>query len=249
MAYSYLRLGLPVLLIFAVPNVGLHGVALNGYSLRPTSQLAREGGSAILPRLVGLRIDEFYCHDDQAGPFSRLKIVEAPDDKSTVKFTATNWQGELAPYALVVPVNPKIRTGFREAITWIPRISALIGFVRNAPEFEWDIYLTRSNDLKKQVREDQTSIHTSLRPSFLTNGLPKHLWRCTLTIANAPTFEMLLDTTEMVRGFPIVRILWRDDALRQELDPVLRDPSIEPFLVPLLTKRLLDALRTSSPSN
>jgi len=114
---------------------------LNGYSLRDSVQVTNEGGSGVLPALIGRRIDEFYCHDDQAGPFSKLKIVPAADNKSIVKFTADNWNGELTPYAVVVPVHPKIRTGFREVISnWIPRLSSLLSLVRDAAKFEWDIF-------------------------------------------------------------------------------------------------------------
>jgi len=245
MAYSYLRLGVPVLLIFKVENIGLHGVALNGYSMRPSRQLAREGGSGVLPFLVGSRIDEFYSHDDQAGPFSKLKIIEAPDEKSSVRFAATNWKGDLTPCALVVPVNPKIRTGFREVISWIPRLSVLIGFVRDATQFEWDIHLTSSNQLKKLVREDQNAVPADVRTSLLIEGLPKYLWRCILSISTVPASEMLLDTTAMVRGFPVLRIWWPDEALKKELGKKLQGPVVGPILAQVLTTRLYEKVIAS----
>ncbi|HKF48588.1 MAG TPA: hypothetical protein VKB38_14615 [Terracidiphilus sp.] len=34
LVYGYLKLGLPVLLVLNIPSVGLHGIALNGYSIR-----------------------------------------------------------------------------------------------------------------------------------------------------------------------------------------------------------------------
>ncbi len=246
MAYSYLKLGVPVMLIFLVPNVGLHGVALNGFSLRDSVQLVHEGGSGVLPALIGKRIDEFYCHDDQAGPFSRLKIIPAPDDTSVVKFAATSWPGELVPYAVVVPVYPKIRTGFREVISnWIPRLSAVLSFVRPAINFEWDIYLMSSNELKRETRANAASIPTDVRTSLLVEGLPRFLWRCTLRISDAPAVDMLLDTTEMVRGFPVLRIWWPDSALKSQLAISFSDPKFHPGFVQLLTQRLFERVHSS----
>lgn len=245
MAYSYLKLGLPVLLIVEVPNVGLHGVALNGYSLRESNQLAREGGSEVLPPLIGLRIDEFYAHDDQVGPFSYLKVIEAPDAQTTVQFSTPGWKSNLKPIAVVVPIYPKIRTGFREAIKWIPMVSTVVSWTRNASEFEWDIHLISGNSLKSDLRGGEIQMSTSLKAQVLVEGLPKYLWRCSLRVAKAPVFEMLLDTTAMVNGFPIRRLCWIDEEVKKLIEPVLTNPALQTVLTQGLTTRLLTALKAS----
>lgn len=230
MAYSYLKLGLPVLLIVEVPNAGLHGVALNGYSLRESNQLAREGGSEVLPPLISLRIDEFYAHDDQVGPFSYLKVIEAPDAQTTVQFSTPGWKSNLKPIAVVVPIYPKIRTGFREAIKWIPMVSTVVSWTRNASEFEWDIHLISGNSLKRDLRGGEIQMSTSLKAQVLVEGLPKYLWRCSLRVAKAPVFEMLLDTTAMVNGFPIRRLWWIDEEVKKLIEPVLTNPALQTVL-------------------
>jgi hypothetical protein len=245
MAYSYLKLGLPVLLIVDIPKVGLHGVALNGYSLCESNQLVREGGSEVLPPLIGLRINEFYAHDDQVGPFSRLRIVEAPDAQTTVQFSTPGWKSNLKPVAVVVPIYPKIRTGFRDAIKWIPMISTVVSWTKDASEFEWDIYLISSNSLKRDLRLGQIQMSTSLKSQVLVEGLPKYLWRCSLRVANASVFEMLLDTTAMVNGFPIARLWWVDEGIKDIINPVLTNPTLQTVLAQVLTTRLLTALQES----
>jgi len=245
MAYSYLKLGLPVLLIVEVPNAGLHGVALNGYSLRESNQLAREGGSEVLPPLISLRIDEFYAHDDQVGPFSYLKVIEAPDAQTTVQFSTPGWKSNLKPIAVVVPIYPKIRTGFREAIKWIPMVSTVVNWTRNASEFEWDIHLISGNSLKSDLRGGEIQMSTSLKAQVLVEGLPKYLWRCSLRVAKAPVFEMLLDTTAMVNGFPIRRLCWIDEEVKKLIEPVLTNPALQTVLTQGLTTRLLTALKAS----
>jgi hypothetical protein len=72
--YSHLALGLPVILLAHVEGAG-HVITLIGYSLRPAKVLPHEvaPGQTSIP-LRGLRIDKFYGHDDQFGPFGRLAI-------------------------------------------------------------------------------------------------------------------------------------------------------------------------------
>src|SRR5439155_6826742 len=73
--YGHLRMGLPVLLGVRIEGAGMHAITLTGYSLRQARALKQEvaGGEKSIP-MVGLRIDEFYAHDDQFGPFSRLVV-------------------------------------------------------------------------------------------------------------------------------------------------------------------------------
>lgn len=72
--YGYLRAGIPPLLIHRLVGVrsghqdhdfGLHAVAVTGYSLPPDRQGCGD--------FVSDSIDRFYVHDDQVGPFARMK--------------------------------------------------------------------------------------------------------------------------------------------------------------------------------
>lgn len=243
--YSYLSLGLPVLAVVDIPGVGLHAIAINGYSLRQTQQLASEGVNVgtLLPRLIGLRIDEFYGHDDQNGPFSRLKLVEPVAGKPTVTFVGTGpWKGDLLPKAIVVPVYQKIRTGFREVLKWIPVLSIVASWVSPPKDFEWDVRLITSNDLKGMLRGSASSATQGLRESLLLSGLPKYLWRCTLSVNSNPLLEVLLDTTAMVNGFPVERIWWSDEKNAIAVRTLLSNTAIAAQVAQQVGERLIGKL-------
>ena len=73
--YGYLKMGLPVILGVSIDGRGRHAITLTGYSLQKTTALKQEvAGSKNCIPMIGLRIDEFYAHDDQIGPFSRLRV-------------------------------------------------------------------------------------------------------------------------------------------------------------------------------
>lgn len=246
--YSYLRLGLPVLAIIQIPNLGLHAIAINGYSLRTIQQLSSEGGNvnALLPRLIGSRIDEFYGHDDQNGPFARLKLIEPSAGKPVVSIAATGpWAGDLTPKLIVVPVYQKIRTGFREVLKWLPVLSIAASWVSPAADFEWDVQLTSSNDLKQTLRAGQTTAPQAVREAILMSNLPKYLWRCSLSSQGQIIFEAVLDTTAMVNGFPVLRVWWPVEAHASTISTFLANSSFANALRQSVGERIVNLLSTS----
>ncbi len=79
--YGYLRMGLPVILGVEIEKVGGHAIALTGYSFSTerqhtaeTIELAKDRSPQQVP-LAGLHINTLFGHDDQIGPFSRLKVI------------------------------------------------------------------------------------------------------------------------------------------------------------------------------
>jgi len=246
LVYSYLRLGLPVLMLVDIPNIGGHAIALTGYSIRDTEQLTSEGGAVgtILPKMIGLRIDEFYGHDDQKGPFRRLKIESAAVPDGTIKLVDTGWPVELVPEFVIVPVYPKIRTGFREVTKFLPIISGVAAWVADASLFEWDVFLTSGNEFKTSIRADKSFDSHPLKERLLLDGFPKYLWRCILRLAGKPYLEMLLDTTAMVAGFPIQHLWWHEDSAREGVEAIIRTHEVA--LTSALGPRLVEALKNAS---
>lgn len=245
LAYSYLRLGLPVLAVVDIPNVGWHAIALNGYSLRPTQQLSSEGANVnnLLPKLVGLRIDELYGHDDQNGPFARLKLIPPSTANPTVLFGQVgSWQGNLTPVAMVVPVYPKIRTGFREVLRNLPVLSMVASWISDASKFEWDVYLAKTNEMKTDLRTRVISAPEDVRRTLLISALPKYVWRCSLRSEGATVLEALLDTTAMVNGFPIRTLWWADPTRGKMVRAVASNSVLAAQLEPQLGARLIRLL-------
>jgi hypothetical protein len=127
--YGHLQMGLPVILGVWIEGRGGHAITLAGYSLRQQRHLNQEvaGGALSIP-MKGLRIDEFYAHDDQIGPFSRLNVnpsAQVADVIYPVTFEGA-WKDRptgkvlnLHPTVVIIPVYNKIRVTFLDAQRWL----------------------------------------------------------------------------------------------------------------------------------
>lgn len=135
LTYGHLRMGLPVVLIVEVEDHGLHAITLTGFSIRDTRSLAQEvpTGSKCIP-MIGLRVDEFYGHDDQIGPFSRLSVGPGTADYPVLlrgdwRDKVTGKQLDLRPKAALIPVYNKIRLTFLDVQAWLTRLTPLFDLV------------------------------------------------------------------------------------------------------------------------
>jgi hypothetical protein len=54
-----------------------------------------------------------------------------------------------------------------------------------------------------------------------------------------------MDTTEMVNGFPVLRIWWPDESLKALLRPVFLDEKYRAGFEPILTARLSERVHES----
>jgi hypothetical protein len=217
--YGYVSVGLPVLLIVKVDDRGWHAVTVTGYSLR--QELVHHSESldeSALP-LIGRRIDEFYAHDDQHGPFARLKFVPATRDNNTPHFEGS-WQRddatpcELVPTQIIVPVYPKIRLAYLQALKWVNEINPSAQAVSQASgigTLEWDVHLTTTNEYKTAIRR-QRPLNERRLQYILTKQQPRFFWRCIARTEGAkPVFELLIDATGFAKSFPVLTLNYHDD--------------------------------------
>jgi hypothetical protein len=72
---GYLELGLPVILSLDIEKDG-HAVTVVGYSLKeaPRREVEDEASRGFIPR-IGMRVDQLYVHDDNVGPFAKIRVV------------------------------------------------------------------------------------------------------------------------------------------------------------------------------
>src|SRR2546421_1304238 len=103
LAYAHLKAGLPVILIVDIQG-DLHAITLTGYSLRDTRVSKREiAGNEVAVPLRGLRVLEFYGHDDQIGPHAQQRIVP----KSGVPHKLTGSWKDSSGFLDLLPVDRK----------------------------------------------------------------------------------------------------------------------------------------------
>ncbi|HTZ95424.1 MAG TPA: hypothetical protein VMB18_03435 [Terriglobales bacterium] len=243
--YGYLKLGAPVLLVVRIASNGRHALTLAGFSLNPSSVLSSEGASpsAGIP-LVGQRIDEFYAHDDQVGPFSRLKVIPPAAPDGIVKFTG-GWPNELIPEVVIIPLYAKIRLAYLEVLPWLKRLGELITIASLPGTFEWDLSLMTSNDFKEKARTGEIGVPQERLEKLLVEGHPRYIWRAILMRNAIPLVEFLVDTTAMTQSFPINQLWWHDNILKATIGQLLQVSLVEDPLKQLLTVRFFEFLRST----
>jgi hypothetical protein len=253
-AYAYLKGRIPMILGIElvdasnIPNQsrGFHAVAVTGYSLG--GAVRNIGDDDLL--LTANRVDRIYVHDDQVGPFARMlfddnKIKLAVDGKLIELFSiSTSWIGDnkfigsvrARPTILLIPIYHKIRIPFEtvhDAILGFDQfIMAILEIDKDYANFngrlEWDIYLTTNNDLKLDVRK-RAVLKGGCLSDFLTQGMPKYVWRATALQGDKVFLDLIFDATDIERGELLFSVLEYDSALSMLIRLFSREKSVEKF--------------------
>lgn len=205
--YAYLSAGIPLILLFELHNdvpgapcsntiLGMHAVAITGFSL----------GGALQPHLSSpvqykaSRIDKFYAHDDQVGPFTRMELradgyIDSPWGGAANKVIAKQ-------RLLLIPLNEKIRLSHLSVFSAVQEIgSALDRIMRSISSasptvfsgLEWDVRLVTANSYKKEIF---SSSHED-RDQILRKHFPRYLW-CARVLGNdRALLDIIFDATDI----------------------------------------------------
>ena len=226
--YSYLKMGIPVLLGIEIKDTGLHLITLTGYR-QPVGVPKKEGDIAILAS----EIEKFYAHDDQIGPFSKL---EFSGDSSFPILTAWpikndfNKRRMAQVKSVIVPVHPKIRISYEDILTKIKLANHLFkNIVVGASTLYWDIYLRYSNEYKISIRESK-NIPEKIKKKMLVSILPKHIWIARAYVNEQLLLELIFDSTDIARGFYCLALNFYDDSSAQTFSKILGLNNVKEFL-------------------
>lgn len=271
-AYAYLRAGVPALLVVSLVDTkdklkaarprgqfeGRHAVALSGYHL--SNQPALPIGNTSIS-LRATRIDKFYAHDDQIGPFARMVLPatgqtyewddEYGDPKKTY-YLETSWWGEseelgsmyAVPETLIVPLYPKMRVTFKEALAGMKEFDSAIlsiaslGHIKLPSPFEWDLFLTTGSEFKAEMLAG-ASLTGGYARELLTQSMPKFLWRAIAYHGVTPVIELLFDATAIIQGSFFFRAVEYDPSLLR----VLRNPAAIDFADDDITRSIFKWFR------
>jgi hypothetical protein len=206
-AYAYLKCRIPSVLgikLVGKHHPNKHAVAVTGYSLediQPEEDAPLENG----PLLRTRRITELYAHDDQVGPFARMKwsvkngvdIFETPLEKELEKKFGEKFT--VIPESLLLPLYYKIRIPFSMLENCVAELDTGLEKIRRqrfkeVRRAEWDIFLTTVNDYKSSVRNDKEYGVEAVAPALL-KSLPRFLWRAMLRVDERLEFDFLFDAT------------------------------------------------------
>lgn len=247
--YSHLKLGLPVVLLVEIETQGFHALTITGYSMLKDRAISSEvGQGCVSPPFSGLRINEFYAHDDQIGPFSRLRIVPSTSEDYPVFFSGS-WEDSsgqslrMNPRFLLIPVYNKIRVTFVDIQGWIQRFWTILEQVlTDLVNYEWDTYLAASNGLKSELVS--TLRGHPAQETFLAMHHPRFAWRNSLKYKGEVVLDLFADATDMQRSMPFYYIVFYSSDLQSTIDRLISSPELESQLNQILTIRFMEFLRS-----
>jgi hypothetical protein len=174
--------------------LGDHAMTLLGFGMEwgPAPEAIRSGNSETVFR--SMRMDRIYAHDDQIGPFARMKWI---DDTSL----ETSWRHLrkrkilFRPQCAFIPLMSQIRIPYETVHEAIVELNELIRswVVRmNGCQVEWEIRLLTVNKFKTELMADQ-DLNKLQRIDLLTQHLPKYLWVATGWIEKEKRWKKYID--------------------------------------------------------
>ena len=172
--YAYLRMGIPVLLGTENKNKEGHLVALNGYQAAAIPNVPNNE-IKFLSNLVGC----LFAHDDQIGPFSKVKIEASNNEVWAISRyeTTGGYQKDLKSEVktIIVPIKKNIAVTFEDICSQAIAIEYL--FSSNGYELILDIFILESNKYKQELKE--LFVRNSLtddKKGVLFTSLPQYIW-------------------------------------------------------------------------
>jgi len=226
----------------SVTSLGLHAVAITGYSLghpKPKPYGVNKF------RLRASQIDKIYVHDDQVGPFARMvldgKTVSVKQGRTVkgINSISTSWPGSDGKIGSVrgllenvmIPVYHKIRIPFATIHDTVVAFDGFLEVLKKnvAPIYsgrlEWDIHLTTVNRVKSEIFGGGYS--GDYFKEFLLERMPRFLWRATALSSGHPILDLFFDATDIEQGRFFVRAIEYDANLAAVLRAVMAEKSAE----------------------
>lgn len=239
--YAYNKMGLPVLLGIQLESLGKHLITIVGS--KKTNDLGFPRIDVKMP-LLATKIERFYAHDDQIGPFSKLGFNGSGD-------FATSWlndNGENVSAKLVsvfIPINNKIRITFEDIYAKVRWVDFYFLQRVATAQIYWDIYLDFSNEYKKQIRSS-VAIPGHLKYSLLVEPLPKYLWIAKAFLNEECMIELLFDATQIASSDFCIKINIYNDSFRDLLKADLLNATMYNYFSDKLGKSFSELLVKSS---
>ncbi len=233
--YAYTRGKIPSLLGFDLYDQnndearGKHAVAITGYSI---SDLYTANNNSI--NLLSSRIDKFYVHDDQVGPFSRMILDNNAITTSynvTFPFHLKTFWADSAgnignyialPTIILLPLYHKIRISYATILNCVIYFNSYIDFLVKhnfliiSDSLEWDIYLSTINDFKIEFLEEKL-VTGQVLFDILSSPLPHFIWRATARLNGNPVLDILFDATDIEQGDFFLNMIEYEDGICKNL--------------------------------
>jgi hypothetical protein len=184
-AYNYL--GLPVIATLNVKKHGnlidFHAVLISGY------------------RHKYWDVKELYIHDDNIGPYHRIKPKRRKHNSRFSQWSETDSEGNQEDYELdrlIVPIYPKIRlcfTGIYRVLLRYRRGTDTLVTAGNLPkDSRTELFLTDIRSYKEYLFKQKKIVN---KDAILLHNMPRFMWIIRIHDRNKPIFDYCFDATNV----------------------------------------------------
>lgn len=214
---AYSPIGIPIILIIAVPNsasYGLHAITVSGMK---QNEIAAIDSKPETVSYTSEFIDKLYAHDDQFGPFVRVEFEEDGEIKCPWNENDPAKRKTLV-CSIVVSVYPKIRISYEDIkliVLWYDRMLSTFFGDNIDSDLVWDIKLDYSENFKKSIRE--SSLSKSEKLAILSFSFPRYLWIADCYIGTRKVFSFTFDATDMINGMIALNVIVYFNGVKDEL--------------------------------
>jgi hypothetical protein len=238
--YSYMKMGIPVLIGIDIKDKGWHLITLLGFAETKLSFKKNKRLS-----LIAEQLSEFYAHDDQIGPYSRFKF----QSNWLTQHLETSWwidkkgtqkrKAELI--SIFVPIYDKIRISFDDIYKAINYFDIYLFKVLLSDEVIWDIFLYKSDLLKFETISD-SELSPRIKNKILFSSFPKYVWVARAFANNERLIEFIFDSTGIAKGFYCICINSFNDDLKERISIDIENPDFKDFITTNLHPKFIELL-------
>ena len=251
--YSYIRGGIPVILVFTPSSGGKHAITISGYKLGDVPSVSNEvdqQSASSYCKLIGLRISKFYVHDDQFGPFAEMDPIDG-DTSCPINFQIP-WNnipiwGKMKPYALIIPLYPKIRVCFLSVYKWISYLNLILGMSSNiqSKDIEWEIYFSTLKSYKEDVRNNYAKYDKQKLLDIQLTEHPRFVWRCIGRHDKKDILEVIADATDTPKSLFLYDMVFFKSKFKNDLKTYLDDQIQREYTKTVYTENFVKFLQKS----
>lgn len=211
---AYSGVGIPIILILSISEQeehDYHAITVAGFVKK--KPIAIEPKTAM--SFLASNIYKFYAHDDQWGPFVRLRFRED-------NLLSTTWSEidgcDVAVTAIIIPLYPKIRISYVDIEPLVRGYDTLLSLFLNKyikKDLVWDIRVLLNQNYKEELQlELNPPSDYPEKLHLLTQSLPKYLWVADCYIAENKFLQIIFDATGVSQAMLGLQVIIHNDDLK-----------------------------------
>jgi hypothetical protein len=196
---AYSAIGIPIILVIYVPNGGQHGlhaITVSGFKMKKPAHINPSDETS----WISDNIETFYAHDDQWGPFARIKFIGDAEIETPWTVFDEQKRNTLVS-SIVVPLYPKIRISFEDIEIIVLGLDRILSFFFDGnikSDLIWDIKIEYSENFKKFIKTSNLDSEPKLNK--LTTSQPKYVWIASCYVGEIRILDFTFDATNVKNG-------------------------------------------------